>query len=67
MVHPYPTCETMSLIELFPRQRREPPLSRGESRGLNKERLRQCNEAPQGAGYQSQEAYPSGSHQPDEC
>ena len=33
-------CDTMSLFELFPRQRREPPLSRGESRGLNKERPR---------------------------
>jgi hypothetical protein len=31
-------CDTMSLLELFPRQRREPPVSLGESRGLNKER-----------------------------
>jgi hypothetical protein len=31
-------CDTMSLFELFPRQRREPPVSLGESRGLNKER-----------------------------
>nr|WP_305880251.1 transposase [Pseudomonas sp. ERMR1:02] len=32
---------------------REPPVSPGESRRLNQERLRQWNEAPQGAGYQS--------------
>jgi hypothetical protein len=31
-------CDTMSLLELFPRHRREPPVSLGESRGLNKER-----------------------------
>lgn len=31
-------CDTKSLFELFPRQRREPPVSLGESRGLNKER-----------------------------
>jgi hypothetical protein len=31
-------CDTMSLLELFPGQRREPPVSLGESRGLNKER-----------------------------
>jgi hypothetical protein len=36
----------MSLIELFPRQRREPPLSLGEYRGLNKERLRQWGSTP---------------------
>lgn len=42
-------------------------MSPGESRSLNKERLRQRNEAPRGAGYQSREAYPSGSHTPDEC
>jgi hypothetical protein len=42
-------------------------VSPGESRSLNKERLRQRNEAPAGAGYQSREAYPSGSHTPDEC
>lgn len=29
---------------------REPPVSPGESRRLNQERLRQCDEAPQGAG-----------------
>ena len=52
----------------FSRYRRsEPPVSPGESRSLNQERLRQRNEAPQGAGYQSREAYPSGSHTPDEC
>ena len=27
----------------------------------------QRNEASQGAGYQSREAYPSGSHTPDQC
>ena len=42
-------------------------MSPDESRSLNKVRLRQRNEAPQGAGYQSREAYPSGSHKPDEC
>ena len=30
---------------------REPPVSPGESRRLNQERLRQCDEALQGAGY----------------
>jgi len=30
---------------------REPPVSPGESRRLNQERFRQCDEAPQGAGY----------------
>jgi hypothetical protein len=28
-------CDTMSLFELFPRQRRGPPLSRGESSSLS--------------------------------
>jgi hypothetical protein len=41
-------CDTKSLNEVVPL--REPPVSPGESRRLNKERLRQCNEAPQGAG-----------------
>jgi transposase len=50
-----------------PTQRREPAVSPVESRNLNKERFRQRNEAPQGAGYQSQEAYPSGSHTPVKC
>ncbi|APC19517.1 hypothetical protein BLL42_27700 (plasmid) [Pseudomonas frederiksbergensis] len=30
---------------------REPPVSPGESRRLNQERFRQCDEAPQGVGY----------------
>jgi hypothetical protein len=34
---------------------------------LNQVRTGQRNEAPQGAGYQSREAYRSGSHKPDEC
>jgi hypothetical protein len=42
-------------------------MSLGESRGLNKERLRQRNEVSKGAGYKSREAYLSGSHTPDKC
>jgi hypothetical protein len=58
-------CRSCSPFNVL--QWREPPASPSESRSLNKERLRQRNEAPAGAGYQSREAYPSGSHTPDEC
>ena len=42
-------------------------MSPDESMSLNQERLGQCNEASQDAGYQSREAYPSGSHTPVKC
>ncbi len=42
-------------------------MSPGEARIMNKELIRQWNEAPQGAGYESRENYPSGSHKLDEC
>ena len=41
------------LQKLFPLQWREPPVSPGEPTGLNQERSGQCNEAPEGVGYQS--------------
>jgi len=46
---------------------RRPSVSPGEARIMNKELIRQWNEAPQGAGYESREEYPSGSHKLDEC
>ena len=47
--------------------RKGPSMSLDEPTVLNQVRTGQRNEAPRGAGYQSREAYPSGSHTPDEC
>jgi len=46
---------------------RGPSVSPGEARIMNEELIRQWNEAPQGAGCESRETCPSGSHKPDEC